>query len=359
MGKFTQFYNKSFEFIAGSLYFLSIVCKDVYNLLNSIEDQRKFVQIAIEPINICNANCVFCTYQYKKDKSRKEIDLHLVKKLIDSFCATGGGNVSLTPLNGEPLLSSNLEHIVAMCRSREEIKKIRMSTNGILLTPKRFLSLRDAGVSEIIISMTYPDEKEYENLYRSKQFHRLMNNLNELILLDRRNVEIVLNIKTNNKRLFWKGHPLFKRAKLAGFQMYRNFYLDDWSGKVSNKLKELGLLRRPLRGRYLPCTVLYRGPYALASGRITACGCRDIEGHKELSNEIIFHPFHESGDLHKIYYETIESLRRRFVHGSPPSICSICRLYSPEFRFASTRDRLSQVYADIKAFVGFIRRLRT
>lgn len=197
--------------------------------------------------------------------------------------------------------------------------------------------------------MTYPDETEYENIFRSKQFNRLMNNLNELLLLDRGQVEITLGIRT--PKLFWKGHPLFKRAMMQGWRVSRNFYFDDWSGSVTEGLKEHNLLRRPLRGQYLPCTMLQSGPHALASGVMTVCGCRDLEGKSELADKAIFNSFYEAGDLKKVYYETIEPLRERFVRGTPPSICASCRHYNPEFRFASTHDRFAQVLADVKAAI--------
>lgn len=359
MGRFVQHHTNLFEFTAGLLYFTKTVFQDIIELFHLNQDQRKLKNITIEPINICNANCVFCPAHTRKGKFYKEIELPMVEKILHSFCAAGGGNVCLTPMNGEPLLNSNLEQIVAMCRSHEKVKCINVSTNGILLTRERFVRLRDAGVSEIAISMTYPEENEYEELYRSKQFHRLMNNVHELMLLDRKNVAIILNIKTR-KRLFWKAYPLFKRAKSLGFRVSRSFYLDDWSIRaVADNLKEFGLFRRPLRGRHLPCKILQTGPYLFSSGRLTTCGCRGLTEDNELANEKIFYPFYESGDLNKVYYETIEPLRKRFLHGKPPSICAICRLYSPEFQFTSTIDQFAQVFADVKAGIGFLLRLRT
>jgi SAM-dependent methyltransferase len=346
-----------FEVIAGLGYFAEIIYQDVWQIFHRNGDQRKLNHLDIEPTNICNANCVFCAYQYQEGETYTKIDLQFVGKLLDSFCTAGGGDIGLTPIVGDPLVSRDIERLVSMCRSRNEIKRIGLTTNGILLTREKFIRLRDAGVSDVVISMTYPDEKEYEKIFRSKQFHRLMSNLNELLLLDRGQVEISLAIRT--PKLFWKGHPLFKRAKLMGWRLSRNFYFDDWSGSVKDGLEEYGLLRRPLRGQYLPCTMLQSGPHALASGRITACGCRDLEGKSELADKMIFNPYYESGDLRKVYYETIDPLRERFSHGTQPQICATCRHYNPEFRFASTRDWINQVWADAKAAARFMLQFRT
>lgn len=339
--------NKSFRVLAYIIYFLNIIFRDLCGLFKTSTDERKLVHLDIEPTNICNANCVFCAYQYQEGNRYKTIDFEFVEKLLNSFCAAGGGDIGLTPIVGDPLVSKDLEKLVSCCRTRKEINRIGITTNGILLTVERFLSLKKAGITDIIISMTYPEENEYEKVYRSTSFKNLIHNLNELMNSDTKGINISLAIRT--PRFFWKSHPLFKKAEKSGWNLSRNFYFDDWSGKVSKGLKENELLRRPLRGRHLPCTMLQSGPHALASGQITACGCRDLEAKSELADERLFHSFYESGDLGTVYNKTFNSLRERFLNHNPPQICKSCRHYYPEFRFTKFKDKLAQLLCDIKA----------
>ena len=42
-------------------------------------------------------------------------------------------------------------------------------------------------------------------------------------------------------------------------------------------------LRPESKSKKIPCRMLYGGPFVLASGAVTACGCRDLEGNSELA----------------------------------------------------------------------------
>jgi len=334
------------------LFFLTIVFRDICALFTSKKNDKKLNHLDIEPTNICTANCVFCAYQYQEGKFYKKIDDDFVDRLVDSFCSAGGGDIGLTPIVGDPLVSPDIVKLVSKCRSRKEINQIGLTTNGHLLTSEKFIELRDAGITNIVISMTYPDEKEYKTIYRSTQYKQLIDNLNKLMLIDKKQVNIALAIRT--PRLFWGNNPLFKKAKLQGWEITRNLFFDDWSGSVTDGLKKNHLLKRPLRGKHLPCTMLQSGPHAMASGKITACGCRDLEGKSELSDPKLFAPFYESASLEKVYYGTMDTLRNRFLNGTLPTICATCRHYNPEYRFASLKDKLIQICADLKAGLHFI-----
>jgi len=341
-----------FEKIAGILYFLSVIFKDFKSLLISKRTDRKLCHLDIEPTNICNANCVFCAYQYQNGPIYKEVETNSVKKALDAFCTSGGGDIGLTPIVGDPLVCKNIEDIIILCKSYKEIKNIGLTTNGILLTADKFIKLQDAGLTNLNISMTYPDENEYKTIYRSKKFSSLMENLNRLLLLDKKNVKISLCIRS--PRFFLRNHSLFKEAKTMGWEITRNIYFDDWSGMVKEGLKENKLLRRPLRGKHLPCTMLQSGPHLLASGKLTACGCRDLEGKSELSDPKLFASFYESGDLEKVYYGSMDNLRNKFLNHDLPVICATCRHYNPEYRFASLKDKLIQMGSDFNAAMKFI-----
>ena len=334
--------------IARSGFFANVLLKDIRGLFSRRESTgRMLVHLDIEPTNICNANCVFCGYQYQDGKTYKSINFDFAGKILDAFCQAGGGDIGLTPVVGDPLICKDIEKLVALCRSRSEVVGIGLTTNGLLLTGSKFLALREAGLTDINISMTYPDEQEYEAIYRTNQFKRLLSNLNELALVDTSGVRINLWIRT--PRLFWKRHPLLKKLRSCGWSVNRNFFFDDWSGRVAKGLAEQGLARRPLRGKHLPCGMLQSGPHAMASGRITACGCRDLEAKSELAAEELFRPFYESGDLKKVYYGTLNGLRKQFLEHNAPSICKTCRHYNPDFRFGTFKDRLAQIAVDIKA----------
>jgi hypothetical protein len=76
-----------------------------------------------------------------------------------------------------------------------------------------------------------------------------------------------------------------------------------------------GLLTRPERAKYLPCTVLFSGPHFFSDGRATACGCRDLDGKSQLAldgNKLI-------EDMQKVYATgAVADLRDRFRKGDLP-----------------------------------------
>ncbi len=349
--------TKHFKYLLGLLFYFKVLVKDLIGLFDPRVTTIKLLHLDIEPTNICNANCVFCAYQYQSGPTYKTVNFDFVKKLLDAFCEAGGGDIGLTPIVGDPLVNKDLETIVSICRKYNKIKNIGITTNGILLTKERFIALRDAGLTNINISMTFPEKSEYEKIYRNNSFDKLIKNIEDLLEVDCKGVEICLAIRT--PRLFLGTNSLLKKVKSAGWKITRNIFFDDWSGQVANGLIENDLLKRPKRSKHIPCSILQSGPHALVSGKITACGCRDLEGKSELSDENIFKPFYDSGNLQAVYYENMEVLRRRFLNNNPPEICRNCHHYTPDFRFANMKDRIIQITFDIREALQFILNIKS
>ncbi len=63
---------------------------------------------------------------------------------------------------GEPLLRKDLEQIVQQMKRPNRAPYIVVTTNGLMLTKKRYESLRQAGVDQFSISLDYPDERHDE-----------------------------------------------------------------------------------------------------------------------------------------------------------------------------------------------------
>ena len=85
---------------------------------------EKFLGLTIETINICNANCTFCAYQYQT-RDTGTMSLELYKKIILQYAADiGGGDLNLTPTVGEPLADKFIIERIKFARSFKEIKKI-------------------------------------------------------------------------------------------------------------------------------------------------------------------------------------------------------------------------------------------
>ena len=74
-------------------------------LVNELNENIRF--LSIETTNICNANCIFCAYQYQS-RPTGLMDMDLFEKVVEQYAQNNVGNVNLTPTVGEPLADKYL-----------------------------------------------------------------------------------------------------------------------------------------------------------------------------------------------------------------------------------------------------------
>lgn len=136
------------------------------------------IDLSIETTNICNANCVFCAYQYQ-ERTKGIMPMELFKKVIDEYANSGGCSLGLTPTVGDPLVDPKLLERISYARAHPEITRIGMYTNMILL--KRFTTeaLVESGLTHLIVSTSGFDEAMYERIYRSKQYGTVFFNIKD------------------------------------------------------------------------------------------------------------------------------------------------------------------------------------
>lgn len=285
--------------------------------------------LGIEVTNLCNANCVFCAYQYR-DRPVTFMPQETFEKIVLQYIETGGGEggIGLTPVVGDPLIDRDLARKIAYARSFPQIRDIHITTNAILLTRDLFERLVDAGLNTVTVSISGFDENEYKRIYRSPNYKKVIENLRSIAHSDcfkKCRIEIALrsdSLFTWIKKGYWE-------FLFHGFRISRNLFFDSWSGRIQDRdLPRFMFLRPQPLSKRVPCTMLYAGPQVLADGTVTACGCRDLEGTSELRlGNILETPFKDM-----VKGKKIEDLRRRFLKGDLPDICRDCTFYSPVTR---------------------------
>lgn len=132
-------------------------------------------RINIEPVNMCNYRCPLCRTNLKDWVPRRKIELETVKKIISSL-APGLRVVNLYGNRGEPLLHPRLEEIIAYIKSATTAK-IRISTNGSLVTDPRAQGLLDAGLDQIVFAVDGLTQRSYSAYRQGGRLEQVVENL--------------------------------------------------------------------------------------------------------------------------------------------------------------------------------------
>ena len=287
--------------------------------------------VGIEVSNICNANCVFCAYQYQ-ERPKQFMSDELYQMCLDQFVELGGGMASLGSLVGDPLLDPHYVERVRMARARAEITGVSMTTNLIHLDKVGARDLLQAGVTNITVSTTGFDEEMYNRIFRSHNYKRMKANLLELLRVNAelgRPATIEVGLRVDRPVSEVMNYPDFGEVVRLADRVSSNAYYDNWSGRIESADLSGTMKIRPdaykLVKRRLPCAQLWVGTLILVDGTVTACGCRDLNGDSEL----VLGNIRETPLRVMLRSEYFHKLQSDWLSGKLPSICVDCRHYRP------------------------------
>lgn len=131
----------------------------------------KSMMLRVETTNCCNFKCSFCTHE-KMTRKQGFMSREVFEKTINEAVELGIQALEIRSF-GEPLLDNSLEEEIEYA-SKRGIKYIGFTTNGFLLTPKRYLLLCKTPLDRISFSIS--PKREYE-ITRGVDFDIIMNNL--------------------------------------------------------------------------------------------------------------------------------------------------------------------------------------
>jgi organic radical activating enzyme len=324
------------------------IVEDFRTLLRTPRDWTAFEQqtpktLFIETTNICNANCVFCAYQFQsKFRPGKGVmaDEIFERALWDYRKMAWDGpkekQINFTPLVGEPLVDPKI--IERTRRAKEMGFRVIFFTNGILLNRLDLESLLATGVEQIVVSAAPFDRESHERIFRSGgKYDDLCGGLQRLLTLrNQRNsatqVTILFRAHINLQKIMEQ--PDFQRMILPHLRpievkaLYAQVgSFDSWGGQIKQADLPDGMrIAQAPRLKNRPCqwTFFLQVMY---DGSVRACSCRftGLE-HKEEDGLLV-------GDIQRQSLEeiwcgpAIRDLRRRFVRGELPRVCRNCTMY--------------------------------
>jgi len=154
-----------------------------------------FVKAQIQTNSLCNGRCVTCPYpETSKKLPQGEMTEDTFLKIVSQFKGKQVERTSLFLMN-EPLVDPRLDKLCATLKKEVPETKSIIFTNGLLLTKERAISLSEAGVAEIDISVTGFTKKSHDQVMKGVDFDRVMKNLIEVGRLSQDNALKDVKIK--------------------------------------------------------------------------------------------------------------------------------------------------------------------
>jgi radical SAM protein with 4Fe4S-binding SPASM domain len=283
-------------------------------------------ELHLELTNLCNANCIFCPYQFQTRPIETMGDT-VFEKAVSDYIEEGGGSVFLTPIVGDPLIDRNVLRRVRRLRSLPQIDRIQMITNAIMVDRYGAKEVISSGLTQITISIAGFDQQMYERVYRSKQYARVRRNVLDLLAANAAAggpINIVIGLRPDRPLQEVMKHPDF-----AAVLAYRPALDFTWSftsagGRITRKMLPQAMRMRPMDIKREACVQTYNGPIVLPNGTVMACSCvAAIDAIKDLAiGNVLEHPL---GEIWRS--DNMRRLRATFGTHELNATCAACDMY--------------------------------
>ncbi len=239
-----------------------ILCLTAGNILN-ITTNNFPNTVQIETTNACNAKCIICPHRTMK-RATKIMDDGVFKKVIDECAEHNCPNVHLHNF-GEPLLDNKIVQRIKYAKEKG-LRRIKIFSNGSLLTAEISKKLIAAGLDEIKISFDGANKKEFERLRTPLKFDQIIDNIKTLVAVRNQMASpLKIEISCNSTS-----------DKSATMESLKNC-VDKFSfGKLHNWGNAVITSPGTSKTRK-PCARIWRTFTVLADGKSSLC-CLDFEG---------------------------------------------------------------------------------
>ena len=283
--------------------------------------------VDFETTNVCNANCVFCAYQFQ-ERPTGVMEMDLYRRLIQEVAELGITTIGFTPLVGDPLVDPHILERAALARELG-IESIGFFTNGILFKKVGIEAILTSGLTHLRLSTAGFDEESYRRIYRSTRYRQMYGGLVELLERNQalgHPVEVTLCIRADETLSEIRKKEDFRRIEPLIDGVEANLRFDSWSGRITAKALPAGMQLRPVPKKNFPCSLLYWSLTVLWNGEVTACGCRDLDGNGDL----VLGNAHERSLVELWSGAKLAALRSNWMEAQEvPNICKDCSHYTP------------------------------
>lgn len=327
-------YDKHILYIKNKIIFSHRKIRDVLTLIcHFLTKKCKPNFIYIEPTNICNANCIFCAYQFYKAEKKTMPD-DILNKIIDEIKLNKYRKINLTPLAGEIFTDRDIMDKIHKIGSLD-LKIFSTYTNMIDADKFDTKKILNSGLTHINISTAPMEENLFRKIYRSPKYGNVVKNIAHLLEEFKKSKEktvkeIRLEFRSNIPLEECKKKKDFKRfiekfiTKSIKVSALRNF--DSWMGLIKEEDLLDGMKLATANGKkIIPCSRL-SNVQILSNGDMRVCGCR----FNNNSSQDIFY----IGNINNISIldaynsKKVIDLKMSFLLKRPPAECQKCSWYS-------------------------------
>lgn len=240
----------------------------------------------IEPTNACNFSCSMCPNKLmKRKKGFMELELF---KLILRKCEESNISRIFLYTVGESFLHPDFFEMLRLSALCPTIKRIDLFTNGSLLNEANIREIVKIKKCMVHFSFSGFDKESYENRYRGGVFEEAVKKIKLFHQIIRESkispplsipLLLIYGVVENDSE---KQKTISFLKNCVGLEPYQIYIVCsyDWAGYISNKYHAGACESRNEKkpGQYM-CDSIRRFKIGiLYDGRVTACGCLDING---------------------------------------------------------------------------------
>jgi MoaA/NifB/PqqE/SkfB family radical SAM enzyme len=236
---------------------------------------RRPFELHLELTNLCNADCVFCPYQFQQ-RPKTFMSDEVFYKAVSDFVSIQGGSVGLTPIVGDALIDPKFLTRVRYLRGLPQIDRIWLTTNAILLDKFGIKEVLQSGVNSITISTSGFDKESYQRIYRSQSYDRMRRNVLALVEENARlgsPVNLAIGLRTDRPLADVMRDPDFQPILAYSPEIDFAWAFTSAGGRITRESLPPGMRLREAPPKKEPCVSLYNGAMVLPDGDVLGCAC--------------------------------------------------------------------------------------
>ncbi|OON95911.1 MAG: cyclic pyranopterin phosphate synthase MoaA [Candidatus Epulonipiscioides saccharophilum] len=138
---------------------------------------REIDYLRISIIDRCNFKCLYCVDEkrdYEKELNGDYLRVEEIEHIVKLFAKIGVSKIKLT--GGEPLMRKDIVSIVRRISKVEGIKKVTLTTNGVLL-PNYLEELIKAGLNSVNISLDAIEADKFNYITKQDVLESILTNI--------------------------------------------------------------------------------------------------------------------------------------------------------------------------------------